>query len=177
MPEYYSLFITQLLAFIAAVATAFIAYILANKQWEKKVNYEKQKIARGFLHELERLEIIIVPLINIKDESGFTVGHPNELLDAIGETGVSLSENKPLYDENGLFFCFRKEIYDFDNDIMNNILLFYHSILNANKYSTIYFTKNNSNESWIIQGEFFDHIREAKTYLPELKASLQKIVS
>jgi hypothetical protein len=174
MDEYFTLVLTQLLAFVAALITAYVTYLLANKHWKQKLQYDKQKIAQGFIHELENLERTIVPLIKIHDEWGFTVGHPDVLFNAIEKTGVNLNKNNPLYDEHGLFFQFRKDIYDFERDTIDNILQFYKTILNANEKFKPYITDRYAVESLDLQGEFLDNIKKANSYLPELKESLGK---
>lgn len=159
---------------LVALISVYVGYHLSNKQWLKQTNHKNQSIARGFDFEIAALGELIEPLLDgYKKNGGFSVGCPYVLNTIIKETNSDLSKVKSVYDKDGLFFHFRKEIYNFDDDLVLNFIKFYENVLQADKYYQMILNSKGVNERWNVQDDFFNHLKEAYILIPNLRSSLK----
>lgn len=88
--------------------------------------------------------------------------------------GLDLNEYSSIYDENGSYFQFRKEINLFDKEIIKDISQFYHDMLKANIEYKLYtelrseHTDKSLWEAVNAEYKFINHLRKANTKIPNL---------
>jgi hypothetical protein len=143
-------------------------------RWENQRRTQKRNIATGFRYEIKEIQKIIKPLLEYYEEAKQTEGRtvPTSILllhQAIKEKNINLSKNISLYNENGLYYHFRKEIYLFDTNVVESILNFYRNLLQADKEYKIYEIgfqehvvehKIPQHDISKAQFDFFDHSKE-----------------
>ncbi len=146
---------------------------------------QKQNVAIGFYKEITEIENIIRPIAKYYESNHVTVGSPTLLDSVIHDTKVNLNKFNSFYDENGLYFHFRKEIYIFETDIVKSILIFYTNLLQADKEYKIYITclyGINSKKgpdidtAWNIQDDFVKHLLISNKEASNLISLLEKYV-
>ncbi|MCO5382919.1 MAG: hypothetical protein NHB15_13215 [Methanosarcina barkeri] len=162
-----------------------LTYFLSDIQWKKQLKMQKQNIAIGFYTEIREIKNIISPITEYYESNYVTVGAPTLLDSVIHDTKVDLNKINSLYDENGLYFHFRKEIYIFETQIVTSILTFYTNLLQADEEYKSYIsclyginaTKGSDlNTAWTIQGDFVKHLLIANKEASNLITLLETYV-
>ena len=107
---------------------------------------------------------------------------PYILNGAIIETKVGLNRFDTLYDENGLYYHFRKEIYLLDKDTIESLLNYYTELLHVVNLYKIYdeylFGKNpakktDSTAAWHIEDDVVKHMLAADDEVKNLLCLLE----
>lgn len=168
-------------ALVGVILGACLTYYFSDRQWKKQIKMQKRNVAIGFYCEINDIEQIIESLIKEYKKNKFidendivTIGHFGRLEQMIDAAKIDLNKSNSIYDENGLYFHFRKEIYLFDTDIVKSILKFYRELLLADKEFKIYmkFRSETDNQSlWNavkVELNFIDHLQKANEETPKL---------
>ena len=162
---------------IGAIGTclgACVGHFLTVRQVEKETKRKKRYIANVICNDIKEIEGVIKPIIKYYEKHYITVGSVGTLNQVILETKVDWNKFNSLYDENCLYFHFRKEIYLLDEDIVKSISKFYNSILQAEKEYKIYMNCLNSTEdkeyknAWKIQDSILKHLQHANEEASDL---------
>lgn len=128
---------------------------------------QTKSIVIGFYNEIIEIKKNIKPIAEYYESHKVTVGAPTLLESVIHNTKVNLNKHNSLYDENGLYFHFRKEIYMLSEDTVKSISTFYKNLLQADKEYKIYInclyginsTKGpDVDTAWNIQEDFVEHL-------------------
>lgn len=144
-----------------------VSNVISDSMWENETKVKTKSIAIGFYNEILKIKKIINPIAEYYENHYVTVGAPTLLESVIRNTKVNLNKHNSLYDENGLYFHFRKEIYMLDIDTVKSISMFYKNLLQADKEYKIYInclyginsTKGpDIDTAWNIQDDFVDHL-------------------
>lgn len=144
-----------------------VSNIISDSMWENETKAKTKSIAIGFYNEILEIKKIINPIAEYYESHNVTAGAPTLLDSVIRNTEVNLNKYNSLYDENGLYFHFRKEIYMLDMDTVKSISTFYTNLLQANKEYEIYInclyginsTKGpDIDTAWNIQDNFVEHL-------------------
>lgn len=167
--------ISGVFAIIGTIIGTLFGYSLTSLQVDKQKEIEKRKVATAFYAEINEIEKVIYPVITyckqreiLYDNGRLKVNFPGALNRAIIST-VGLDKFNPLYDEKGLYFHFRKDIYMFDTDTVKAISKFYSSILAAtnsykiyrDEFSTLNASRSqNSSNPQAIQDEVLNNIQD-----------------
>ena len=140
------------------VVAGVMGYLSTYYLWNKKVEYRKRNIARGFFMEILSME--------------------KELKSYAGLMSYEKEIYRHIYTNYGLFFTFRKEILELNSDLSKRFFGFYIYLLKAEKYHTAYndFVKAKKNGKNIdeklyeqVKDEMRDCIKKALKLLLEIK--------
>ena len=142
------------------VIAGFVGYLSTYYLWNKKVEYRKKNIARGFFMEILSMEKELKSYAGLMSDKKEIYGH--------------------IYTNYGLFFTFRKEILELNSDLSKRFFRFYIYLLKAEKYRTFYNylvkiqkkgEKSHIDEKLYeqVNDEMRDCITKALELLPEIK--------
>ncbi|AKB50661.1 hypothetical protein MSBRW_1408 [Methanosarcina barkeri str. Wiesmoor] len=180
---------TGFISGVFSITGIFIGYKLSNFQWEKQRKIEKRNIATGFYMEINDIIYIIKKIIKYYEDHNMInefnqprSAGPYTLNGAIVETKIGLNRFGSLYNENGLYYHFRKEIYLLDTDTVEGLLNFYTELIHAvnlyNIYDGYLFGKNptkntDSTAAWNIEDDVIKHMLVASNEVPNLLCLLE----
>jgi len=172
---------------IGALIAGIIGLVAAVYAQQLRSKTLKKNMSRAFLCEIDELESFISPIIIIWKE--WTTGHEgveSQIHHArIGFTrllndkyiGDSVLKRNSIYDPNGEYFVYRKEISYFDEVLFKNIIDFY-SQLKKSQYNYQELIKPNrlysEYEEDLIAYDFFTHLKNAYDLIPILKTKLKE---
>jgi hypothetical protein len=160
------------------IVGALVGYYVSDKQWKNQRSEQMKSLATGLYHEITEIEKIIDPII--KKENPDSRYNPGKLQSIIGPKQIDLDKFQ-LYDQLGLYFQFRKEIYIFNNLIVKDLLNFYDNLLSADEFYKIYCKsfpgKPGNTTVYDAQDRFFLHLHEAQKAGLSLKESLKFYVT
>jgi CHASE1-domain containing sensor protein len=119
---------------IGAVATYYSSLTVLQRQQ----NIQKLNIAKAFLSEIKMIEKWLLP--TVKDN--FLVTNEDPIMFNLFKHALKdLNWDRPFYDDDGLFFISRPEIYCFDEGLFEKLELFYSNLLTSEEDRQI-FIKN-----------------------------------
>jgi hypothetical protein len=140
---------------IGAVAT----YYGSLRIFQRQQNTERATIAKGFLSEIEGIERSLLPTIN----DNFLQTDENPIMwNLFKHIRIDLQWGRSFYDDYGLFFTSRREIYHFDEELVRELERFYSNLLVSEEYRYNFMENNDFN--------LFSHAR------PNDKADYKEIV-
>jgi hypothetical protein len=150
---------------ISLIATtiwvAFVGAFVSNyffKRGEKyKIKFEKQRIAKGILTELR------------------TINHKIDLFQANNKPLENLVLNDFIYYENGFYFNSRKEILYFDQELIEEVDIFYQNVIRV--YQIQKSIKNNIPSTDILHTNqlLMDVKKQSIKLIPKIKKESQDI--
>ncbi|WP_440955831.1 hypothetical protein ACSAZK_02365 [Methanosarcina sp. Mfa9] len=170
---------------IVTLIVSLFSYTKSKKRDEKK----KKKMAKEFLAEIEIIEIEIKFILEKCKGDGFR--RPRFMHDIMSQKYGNPKIVK-LYDENGLFIRFSKEIYDYDENICLDMSKFYNNVIKADehyqKYIQLYESYSDLSEGYNksirtklypairdCQKQFIHHLNEANSVVSDLKILLDNV--
>lgn len=164
-------FQTQLLGvLIGGVLTLASSYFL----FSLKNLHEKKNIARGFLSELNIYSDWVTDFLERFTRTAYTPAN----IEFMPEL------NRPIFDDESLYYELRKEIFQFDNSLVEQLLFFY-SLLKAaeeDRRILLYLWKSgdivkNSGRIIELNTHMVETIQKANRLIPEIHASLQTVIN
>ncbi|MHB8100915.1 MAG: hypothetical protein ACYDEF_01750 [Methanosarcina sp.] len=181
---YGEIIVTGIITILGTILGAMLGYKFSDIQWNKQLKMQKQNIAIGFYNEIKEIKSTINPIAEYYEGHGVTAGAPTILDSVIHDKKAGLTKYNSLYDQNGLYFHFRKEIYVFNTDIVKSILTFYTNLLQADKEYKIYInslyginsTKADPDTAWIIQDDLIKHLLIANKEASNLITLLETFI-
>ena len=173
---FYSIIIQICAIYFGGVVT----YYASLKVFERQQNSKKVNIAKAFLSEIKSLEKWLQPSVN--DE--FLVEGKEELRVNLYRHALdTLHWDRPFYDDDGLFFISRAEMYCLDEGSFEKLELFYSNILVSDEYRQI-FVKDTSFGPVIATyherrryKETIEALKHDFSLIEEIKDKLQNVIS
>lgn len=112
-----------------------VTYYASLKVFERQQNSQKVNIAKAFLSEIKSIEKWLQPSVN--DE--FLVEGKEELRFNLYRHALDILHwDRPFYEDDGLFFISRAEMYCLDEEIFERLELFYSNLLVTDEYRQIF---------------------------------------
>ena len=173
--------------FIAALAGITVAIV--NDHRQKK--FMKSNIAKAFSCEIEDLENRIHPIIIEWQKWTKQIGFSGEkfssskphdfFVELLHHPTIGpVLERNPIYDRDGEYFVFRKDISIYNQDLLSKLKKFYNYLLDANKNSNEFIKPSNTGYAREVLErfayDFIINLESAYKLIPELKIDLKKYI-
>jgi hypothetical protein len=166
---------TLLGVFVGGIVT----YYASIKVLQRQQNNEKVNIAKGFLSEIRQLEDWLQPSL----DQEFLEDGKREIQFNLFKHILKLNWDRPFYDDDGLYFISRSQMYYFNEDIYEKLEVFYSDILIADEYRQVFL----AHMGWGIDDvsynerrrfkETIEAIKHTLSLTPEIKKKLQLLIS
>jgi hypothetical protein len=175
----YSVIISVASSLFGVIVGAVITYHGSKKILDQQFTVQKKNIAKAFLSEIKCIEKWLKPSV----DDNFLIEGKKEIKFNLYRHALDvLSWDRPFYDDTGLFFISRSQIYCFDEDLYEKIELFYSNLLIADEYRQV-FLKDQSlaiNEATYHERrryiETLNAIKETHSTINMIKSNLNKVI-
>jgi len=151
--------IPVLLLFIGAGIAMITGYFNSLSTMELEIEKERDNLTIGFFYEINALKRKIenIPVDNFLNCMNYVIQH----------------DIKKIYDENGLYYVLKKELFILDKPTLEKLLDFYSNVILVDELLKDTFVRNN----YIRPSLLTSDIVEMHQYLNEIKTKSTEIIT